>query len=99
MIAMCFLMKRLPPSSTRPGTLFPYSTLFRSSVRRSTSGFACQRRDHAEIRWSWFMRTDPATFDDIATADQQLAQLLRLDAEIEVVIRADRKSTRLNSSH
>src|SRR3546814_7067626 len=30
---VCFLMKRRPPSSTRTDTLFPYTTLFRSSVQ------------------------------------------------------------------
>src|SRR3546814_6842083 len=31
-----FLMIRRPPRSTRTDTLFPYTTLFRSSPRRST---------------------------------------------------------------
>src|SRR3546814_1538530 len=32
-----FLMIRRPPRSTRTDTLFPYTTLFRSSLCRSTS--------------------------------------------------------------
>src|SRR3546814_14875021 len=33
MLSFFFLMIRLPPRSTRTDTLFPYPTLFRSSVR------------------------------------------------------------------
>src|SRR3546814_2219566 len=33
-------MIRLPPRSTRPNTLFPYTTLFRSPIRRSGRGNA-----------------------------------------------------------
>src|SRR3546814_6779243 len=36
-----FLMIRRPPKSTRTDTLFPYTTLFRSSTRRS--GLAADR--------------------------------------------------------
>src|SRR3546814_3488465 len=32
---VCFLTKRLPPGSTRTDTLFPYTTLFRSSEARA----------------------------------------------------------------
>src|SRR3546814_18005114 len=35
-----FLMLRRPPRSTRTATLFPYTTLFRSSQFRSKSGWA-----------------------------------------------------------
>src|SRR3546814_1487531 len=33
-----FLMIRRPPRSTRTDTLFPYTTLFRSLIRRGTAG-------------------------------------------------------------
>src|SRR3546814_10713384 len=33
-----FLMIRRPPRSTRTDTLFPYTTLFRSKVNKSTAG-------------------------------------------------------------
>src|SRR3546814_1299175 len=35
-----FLMIRRPPRSTRTDTLFPYTTLFRSSGARPVSGFS-----------------------------------------------------------
>src|SRR3546814_19810622 len=38
-----FLMIRRPPRSTRTDTLFPYTTLFRSSLRSPSEG-----RDHVE---------------------------------------------------
>src|SRR3546814_3893482 len=38
--AFFFLMIRRPPRSTRTDTLFPYTTLFRSSSRRAVRGIA-----------------------------------------------------------
>src|SRR3546814_2911391 len=40
MLCLCFffLMIRRPPRSTRTDTLFPYTTLFRSPVRRARGG-------------------------------------------------------------
>src|SRR3546814_10311018 len=37
MICVVFLMIRRPPRSTRTDTLFPYTTLFRSAVKRMLS--------------------------------------------------------------
>src|SRR3546814_5561220 len=34
---LCFLMIRRPPRSTRTDTLFPYTTLFRSGLRKNVS--------------------------------------------------------------
>src|SRR3546814_19355223 len=36
-----FLMIRRPPRSTRTDTLFPYTTLFRSSLNSTISGIDC----------------------------------------------------------
>src|SRR3546814_14460702 len=38
-----FLMFRRPPRSTRPDTLFPYTTLFRSALRALPAPFAIER--------------------------------------------------------
>src|SRR3546814_2021167 len=56
-------MMRLPPRSTRPDTLFPYTTLFRSRCRNSGPGGrdSCCRRgagygtllQRVEGLWSW----------------------------------------------
>src|SRR3546814_4553608 len=44
-------MIRRPPRSTRTDTLFPYTTLFRSSTRSSTSS-----RASATASWGWRIR-------------------------------------------
>src|SRR3546814_6749397 len=38
-----FLMIRRPPRSTRTDTLFPYTTLFRSTSAAATSTWSCRR--------------------------------------------------------
>src|SRR3546814_18001982 len=91
-----FVMIRRPPRSTRTDTLFPYSTLFRS--RKSVcciepaqtsvdTCFICERHKLPPIH-------------------QFRKPCRRLEAVVPVVrkyrhikLSADRKSTRLNSSH
>src|SRR3546814_17375384 len=41
-----FVMIRRPPRSTRTDTLFPYTTLFRSTIASGDSGFLAQAGDH-----------------------------------------------------
>src|SRR2546427_6074489 len=74
-------MIRRPPRST----LFPYTTLFRSSIpsgvgapSRNTLGFGCL-----------FLDVDLDGALDLAVAN----------GHIDETVRKDRKSTRLNSSH
>src|SRR5213075_3518520 len=43
-LSLFFLMIRRPPRSTQQGTLFPYTTLFRSRTHRAWS--ACHPRRH-----------------------------------------------------
>src|SRR3712207_7318586 len=76
-------MIRRPPRST----LFPYTTLFRSDVRRFGGfGFAAHPGSpKADLRWTdW-----EAPFDGLEW----------LNADSEWRDELDRKSTRLNSSH
>src|SRR3546814_13080901 len=61
-------MIRRPPRSTRTDTLFPYTTLFRSILRRAP------RRAHAEARGAGFLRL-PGLRQHVVGAHQ----LLRLD--------------------
>src|SRR3712207_8106840 len=81
-----FLMMRRPPRST----LFPYTTLFRSL------GDSLQARGHVD-----------AVPEDVVALDDDIADV-DADAEGDAPVRrrrgiafphADRKSTRLNSSH
>src|SRR2546422_6684353 len=76
-------MIRRPPRST----LFPYTTLFRSAVRRRGWG-RWYREDRSRHRCRSAHATIHALADDIICGR-------RTDIRAEV----DRKSTRLNSSH
>src|SRR3712207_8088038 len=78
-----FLMIRRPPRST----LFPYTTLFRSSRRRSAGV-----RDTARLHLGRAAKS-AANRARRQDADPRRRSLLHADAL------ADRKSTRLNSSH
>src|SRR3546814_7880209 len=101
-------MIRRPPRSTRTDTLFPYTTLFRtlriggalSAVIRNQLpvAYGCDgqrvpediepgRANSLVLRAMQLARTTPARIDDATLALQFGA------------IHADRKSTRLNSSH
>src|SRR2546430_10327615 len=75
-------MIRRPPRST----LFPYTTLFRSEVRRRERVVDDQR--HAHLVGQAGQRLD------VDHVDGGVAERLRVER-----LRPDRKSTRLNSSH
>src|SRR3546814_11652537 len=96
-----FLMIRRPPRSTRTDTLFPYTTLFRS-LRRAD---LCQPRARLRALLDALADPQPALYP--VPAGGQGGGLVR-----RAVLRgteapagqrgrrpADRKSTRLNSSH
>src|SRR3712207_8454526 len=92
MLCFFFLMIRRPPRST----LFPYTTLFRSSVDLDA---AEETRPPAE-RWEMLLATEEARF-----GGETEGEMVRLTAEgrLEMAgagaVVLDRKSTRLNSSH
>src|SRR2546429_6588498 len=77
-------MIRRPPRST----LFPYTTLFRSKVVVRATGFRPLRPADPDVRVQFH------TLYEELIADEARNQLICQD-----VIHADRKSTRLNSSH
>src|SRR3712207_8964488 len=80
-----FLMIRRPPRST----LFPYTTLFRSLEERPS---VPDPKDPVDL-WS---SSGHVRFDDVRFAyNSDRVVLPRIDLDIP----ADRKSTRLNSSH
>src|SRR2546429_6528962 len=87
-------MIRRPPRST----LFPYTTLFRSAIRCTSTEAAAPtpiRRAAAENLGRWRRRSLGAP--QAASGDQQSPAADRNG--IEDRGRGDRKSTRLNSSH
>src|SRR3546814_16245433 len=80
-----FFMIRRPPRSTRTDTLFPYTTLFRSTL-------LWRRTLRAELL---------NTPDDLRAWAQQghLIDEMAAPEPADLVAAVDRKSTRLNSSH
>src|SRR3546814_12835344 len=89
-VVIFFLMIRRPPRSTRTDTLFPYTTLFRSNAIRAM-------RD-ADFR----IRTDLSCTLFLAGPDEYDGGELVVEdtyGEHSAKLPADRKSTRLNSSH
>src|SRR3546814_15222451 len=47
-----FLMIRRPPRSTRTDTLFPYTTLFRSSARHNGIGIFPRHSAQTQVWWN-----------------------------------------------
>src|SRR3546814_11859194 len=83
-----FLMIRRPPRSTRTDTLFPYTTLFRSVMKRRKEWF-----EHMAVyQVLWWV---PAGHRP--TVAEGMARIAMLEASGPTA--EDRKSTRLNSSH
>src|SRR3546814_13059987 len=107
-------MIRRPPRSTRTDTLFPYTTLFRSllpeairSIQRCAeraavaAGGTRARGRHSMKESMLKPRRVLMTTDTVGGVWQYSLELARgLDrCGIQTVLAADRKSTRLNSSH
>src|SRR3546814_14070883 len=100
LIYIFFLRMRRPPRSTLTATLFPYTTLFRSDqTDASLGGYAGWRSGqlwaNGQLSYSWL------GFD--TDREVQLGQATRVHTGSAdgsyLSIGADRKSTRLNSSH
>src|SRR5690242_21375843 len=78
-------MIRPPPRST----LFPYTTLFRSSVRRGRAGYG----------YLWWVLDGPwnsGPYEGAYSGFGAIGQFITVIPKLDIV---DRKSTRLNSSH
>src|SRR3546814_20657176 len=84
------LMIRQPPRSTRTDTLFPDSTLFRSQALTDMLLVFSWELDDATV-------SAPHVPTDLTAIDAALARITA--AHPGTRIAADRKSTRLNSSH
>src|SRR3712207_7473297 len=78
-------MIRRPPRST----LFPYTTLFRSSAAEAGS---------VTQRYTVALNVSQQYFNALAARESEAAARAQLE-QAEQQLRADRKSTRLNSSH
>src|SRR3546814_8550981 len=105
-------MIRLPPKSTRTDTLFPYTTLFRSGP--AAHAWRRSAMNVSEEQWMAYvdgeldadgvalveaaMRADPRLAAQVVAQQRLRAQLQHEWAPV-LDEPADRKSTRLNSSH
>src|SRR3546814_14089836 len=100
-------MLRRPPQSTRTYTLFPYTTLFRSSCKQSQLDSLPKTITHLKLAVNKvFLR--PLVLDGLPKSITHLSfqtvsahsGLYRFpDSITHLQISGDRKSTRLNSSH
>src|SRR3546814_14912007 len=96
-----YLMMRGPPSSTRPYTLFPYPTLFRSGL---AVGLAIDRGDAVLDPFQVGKRgaLDPETVQHDPLRQNAVEVIEDGDQALgtrDFATAQDRKSTRLNSSH
>src|SRR3546814_12347897 len=106
-------MVRLPPSSTRTDTLFPYTTLFRSqrngvaglvdarpgALRRQALGHLAQPFGVVAEQVDVVNRLTGDHGADEPAAEKEAAGVLLQQFALVLRHPLDRKSTRLNSSH
>src|SRR3546814_14489253 len=102
-------MTPLPPRSTRPDTLFPYTTLFRSAkreIRYLETEFSARASMRQLERWNnENFRFSTPTVAQYLDGEKALASLEGMTPNgpayvaTPVMTAIDRKSTRLNSSH
>src|SRR3546814_12658057 len=95
-ILLFFLMIRRPPRSTRTDTLFPYTTLFRSSPLYHSAVLPLRtlppRFNRYQGGGTYVLHVDGSVMH--VAAPGQPTATMRTDISC-----TDRKSTRLNSSH
>src|SRR3546814_14520096 len=90
-----FLMIRRPPRSTRTDTLFPYTTLFRSSFTNRENN-----NTQTMVRLGAIYEFGANQSIGLQTNLNRGKLLQRFDTDIALIDpQRDRKSTRLNSSH
>src|SRR3546814_20455661 len=105
-------MIRRPPRSTRTDTLFPYTTLFRSDRAAHSADGILPGAAYTEKPGTWVNLEGRVQFSERAvfppgdaredwTIFRALSEVLgaKLPFDSPGQLRADRKSTRLNSSH
>src|SRR3546814_19774666 len=101
---VCFLISRPPPRSTRPDTLFPYTTLFRSMIDRFGAQAVKDKYLPSLIpmeQIASYCLTEAGAGSDAGSLKTKAVR----DGNDYIVtgskqfISGDRKSTRLNSSH
>src|SRR3546814_13818442 len=102
-----FVMIRRPPRSTRTDTLFPYTTRFRSRERVAVDRLGSVDLEIGGQTGAALREVDPRHEDAerLEIGGIRQAEIIVCgvgqcrDRHLADVARADRKSTRLNSSH
>src|SRR3546814_20899529 len=95
-----FLSIQRPPRSTRTDTLFPHTTLFRSWLKAVVEP-TNQGRNTMKFRYAFFVCAWTALSTMFVIFNPTLVSAENKDDYLasQPQISADRKSTRLNSSH
>src|SRR3546814_12316780 len=99
-----FFIIRRPPRSTRTDTLFPYTTLFRSTGSRLLGVAAWTLwEDWFVSGWHWLVDSSYSSWPKVYGCGRKVSSsarcsVFRLGFLVSCQHR-DRKSTRLNSSH
>src|SRR3546814_14454821 len=94
-----FLMIRRPPRSTRTDTLFPYTTLFRSveDMKILFNGIPLEKMS---VSMTMNGAVLPVLACFVVAGEEQGVSRDQLSGTIQNdILKEDRKSTRLNSSH
>src|SRR3546814_13901369 len=97
-------MIRPPPRSTRTDTLFPYTTRFRSAPWGYFARSACRHEQTVQFVMRIHVREDLTKHPDqrnwnfLPHPTPSCCPCLHAP-DLQQVLRKDRKSTRLNSSH
>src|SRR3546814_4140930 len=97
-ILYCFLMHRGPPRSTRIDTLFPYTTLFRSSLIDGffvNAGFATTQGSSARLGGSNLRRNGRRTVQ--ALQAQQMAAIVNHRNGYRPLMRSEEHTSELQS--
>src|SRR3546814_20695206 len=101
LVVFFFLMIRRPPRSTRTDTLFPYTTLFRSKGLNGDLDYPAYGTSKAGLlNMSRYIATQygkQGIRSNVVVVG--LVMTDALDENMPAAAQADRKSTRLNSSH
>src|SRR3546814_18862935 len=98
-------MKRRPPRSTRNDTRCPYTTLFRSLLREKSVTKTAERLNVTQPAISAALqRLREYLEDPLLERNGRKVELTQRAKDLavpvrEILLRIDRKSTRLNSSH
>src|SRR3546814_8599831 len=99
-------MIRRPPRSTRTDTLFPYTTLFRSAVRRISGGDVRPRQgrcvQHRESRSGYFVQPSAVRKKPLRRSEEhtsELQSLMRISYAVFCLKKKKTQTTNYTKQH